>query len=673
MEPPCRFDDDDDAVAGCDRTNATTTTDGQRRSEDPPEVMLFELPDVRHPSSSRILPYSHSSHGRMARCGAVADDDGYVDEYEMEGLVATTARSSSPGAPLGGVGGGIIDRVVAMLGRWIPTNGPLGAFRIGSLDGSSSRSADAYYGAAPLLLSRRCRSDLGSLCSLGWEPHNRARTAISLLFASLLCTIILAEYDVAAWHRSIFGRDANKGAMGDPSLVGLTEGQRQYLLKSLYGSYNFYDGSAEDRPTTNYMTEENAGNPYLDLAESKFPLESWQADAVYANHFLDAAEKLVKRGMEAIFATYHGLGLSDVRVVTNDDDDEDGGGGGGERVEYVRDDPDQRSSRRSSMFHVAEVDLDVVASLDELRSAAPSWENKGGWTTERSLDGLERRLMHAVMTRSELYNGNFTVVFAGSWQSLGYGGNHAWQSAAGVFETLLKGLFQRLGLNLVVRAIGLPPPTHLSAEERTELDDGGKSTFVHALGWSSIYGSDVDMVVWDDYGADEDEGSDRALDELSAQMFDLFARQALLSGTTTLPFIWGGDFDVLRNLHNHADADVGQLGTALAGVPETTSEIAASDLPWASWYLNCPRDMKDTCQEDDHQFESRCWIDRSDVSPPTPQLDRIPVIPSAIGWRMQKLKGYTLAYVLLTATLNALFEFSEITISAGFPLPDEHW
>jgi hypothetical protein len=654
MEPPSstaggRFGDDG-VAAGIDDQKMSSA---RGRPADPPEV-VFELSNVR--SSSR--PPSSSSSGRTARGGegGGTDDDDYVDEYEMEGLIATVSgprlpsRSSLLNAP---GGGGVIGRIAAMLGRLVLSKPGISQI---SLNGSQP-AADG--------IARHC-SALAALCSLAWEPRNRARSAISLLFVSLLCMVVLTENDVAAWHRSIFGRNIGKETRGDPSLVGLTDDQRQSLLKSLYGSYNFYDGSAEDRPNVNYMTEENAGNPYLDLAEQKFPLESWQADAVYANHFLDAAEKLVKRGMEAIFATYHGLGLSDVRVTTDEHS-------GGERVDYVREDSDQRSSRRSKMFHVQEVDLDAVTSLDDLRSAAPSWERKGGWTTERSFNGLERRLIHAMMTRTEFYNGNFTVVFTGSWQSMGYGGNHGWQSMAGVFETLLKGLFEKLGLNLVVRAIGLPPLSHLSAEEQTELIGGGKSTLVHTLGWSSIYGSDVDMVVWDDYGDVDDGGSVRALDVLSAQMFDLFARQALLSGKTSLPFIWGGDFDVLRNLHNHADADVGQLGIALAGVPETTSEIAATDLPWASWFLNCPKDLKSMCEKDDYQFESRCWIERSDVSPPTPQLGQIPIIQSAIGWRMQKLKGFTLAYVLLTACLDALFEFSEITISTGFPLPDEHW
>mmetsp|Transcript_24184 Transcript_24184/g.51823 ORF Transcript_24184/g.51823 Transcript_24184/m.51823 type:complete len:436 (+) Transcript_24184:252-1559(+) len=258
---------------------------------------------------------------------------------------------------------------------------------------------------------------------------------------------------------------------------------------------------------------------------------------------------------------------------------------------------------------------------------------------------------------------------------MGYGGNHAWQSMAGVFEILLKGIFDKMGLNLVVRAIGLPPLNGLSTEDLAALLNGGRSTLIHTLGWSSIYGSDVDMVVWDDYAAidDGDGSSTYHLDELSTQLFDLFARQALLSGTTSLPSIWGGDFDVLRNLHEHADVDVGQLGNGLLGVPETTNKKTAYNLPWAARYINCSKVMQDTCQKEEYHFESKCWIDRSDVVPPTPQLDHIPVIASAIGWRMQQLKGFTLAYNFLLAALDALNKWSEITISEGFPLADEHW
>ena len=71
-------------------------------------------------------------------------------------------------------------------------------------------------------------------------------------------------------------------------------------------------------------------NTSLDLLEDKFPMESWQSVTMYTNHFLNADEKLFKRGQEAISATYHGLGWLDVRVTMDE--------GSRERVYYVRED-----------------------------------------------------------------------------------------------------------------------------------------------------------------------------------------------------------------------------------------------------------------------------------------------------------------------------------------------
>lgn len=44
-----------------------------------------------------------------------------------------------------------------------------------------------------------------------------------------------------------------------------------------------------------------------------------------------------------------------------------------------------------------EIDLVAVTSVELLRSAAPLWERKGGWTTEQSYNSLERRLIYAMM------------------------------------------------------------------------------------------------------------------------------------------------------------------------------------------------------------------------------------------------------------------------------------
>jgi len=568
-------------------------------------------------------------------------DDTYLDQFELEGLVSPTTKIGTKRSVLPSYSSHPLSPR-----RIIPTNNDIYQF-----------------------IHKHCSSIL-TLCSVAWQPKYRSKSTIALLFIAFSCMIIFTENDVSAWHKSFFSKSYTRRNGGSSSssnndpLAKLSTNQRTTLLKQIYGSWTFFDGGAEDRPTTPYMTVENS-NIYLDLPEDKFPLESWQADAVYANHFLDAAEKLCKRGQQAIFTTYHGYGLSNVHTVKDNNEEEEE-----DSVEYIMEDVDKRSSLRRQMFHIEEIDLDIITTSKELYEKVPKWDKMGGWTTQRSFDGLERRIKHAIMTES-----NFTVVVTGNWQSMGYGGSHAFQSMGGVFETLLKGMFDKLGINLVVRSIGLPPLGDISLDEQMELLEGGRSTLLYTLGWSSIYGSDVDMVVWDDYSPIHDDGgeSSHELDELSKQLFDLFARQALLSGATNVPFLWGGDFEVLRNLHNHADVDVGQLGNGLAGVPESSSQKIISDLPWAAQYLNCPTNMQKECEKEEHQFESKCWIDRSDITPPTPQLDHIPILPTAIGWRMQQLKGYTLAYVLITATLDALLEFSEVTISQGFPLADEHW
>lgn len=46
---------------------------------------------------------------------------------------------------------------------------------------------------------------------------------------------------------------------------------------------------------------------------------------------------------------------------------------------------------------------------------------------------------------------------------------------------------------------------------------------------------------------------------------------------------------------------------------------------------------------------------------------------SAIGWRMHQIKGYTLAYNLLTALSDELNTWSEKTIYEGHPFAGENW
>lgn len=590
------------------------------QSSDPPEEDDYD--DFDQPDNSYAYANNRNSYYSTQRQSVLNGADNHLDEAELEGLVMTHNMTTS--------------RV-----------------------GSKSKSALAPYLYYTKQVRQKCAPIIAAW-TLAWTPRHRSRTCIALLFIVFLSSVILTSDEENAWHNSLLSHTSNKATFVyknskcDP-FASLNSNQRHYILKSIYGFWGFFDGGADDRPKEAYMTVENAGNPFLDLAESKFPEESWQADAVYANHFQDAGAKLVVRAKEAIFATYHGYGLKNVQATDEADD----------TVTWELEDIDKRLQDRINMFIVnQEVDLGLITSEKALDEFATSWREKGGWTTTRSWDGLKRRLLHALMTNSQ-----FTVVVTGSWQSMGYGGNNAYQSMAATMENFLGPLFDKLNMQLVVRAIGLPPMKGLSSHEQNELVIGGRSTLIHTLGWSSIYGPDVDMVVWDDYNMEEGHSSD----ETAKALFDLFARQALLSGDTTLPFLWGGDFEVLRNLHENADVDVGQLGNAMSGVPETVSENAASSLEWAAQYLKCSSKAKRYCDGEAYKFDSHCWVDHGDNTPPTPQLDHIPVLPTAIGWRMHQIKGYTLSYSLLAALDDAIDLWAEKTIFEGHPLAGENW
>lgn len=594
---------------------------------DPPEEDFdnFEpevYDDFDRPYSSNYDNNSRNGYYSTQRKIALNDaDDNHLDEAELEGLVMTNNTTTS--------------RV-----------------------GSKSKTAAPLYLHYTKQLRQKCAPVI-ALLSLAWTPRYRTTSCIALLFIAFISSVILTSDEENAWHNSLLSHTSSKSTFVykntkyDP-FASVNSNQRHYILKSIYGFWGFFDGGADDRPKEPYMTVENAGNPFLDLTESKFPEESWQADAVYANHFQDAGAKLVVRAKEAIYATYHGYGLKNVQATDEADD----------TVTWELENIDERLQERINMFMVSqEVDLGSITSAEALDEIAPSWKEKGGWTTSRSWDGLKRRLLHALMTNSP-----FTVVVTGSWQSMGYGGNHGHQSMAATMESLLGPLFDKLNVQLVVRAIGLPPLTGLNSQEENDLMVGGRSTLIHSLGWSSIYGSDVDMVVWDDYNLENGQS-----DETAKALFDLFARQALLAGDTSLPFLWGGDFDVLRNLHESADVDVGQLGNAMAGVDETDSESAVSSLEWAAQYLKCSSKTQRYCDGESYKFDSHCWVDHGGNAPPTPQLDHIPVLPTAIGWRMHQIKGYTLSYNILAALDDAIDFWAEKTIFEGHPLADENW
>ena len=191
---------------------------------------------------------------------------------------------------------------------------------------------------------------------------------------------------------------------------------------------------------------------------------------------------------------------------------------------------------------------------------------------------------------------------------------------------------------------------------------GGLGTIQHALGFRDIYGSDIDIIIWDS-----------GMTENAKHIQSLFVRQALLS-PGKIPIIWGPDADVLAEIHKATGADVGALGRGLSGIPTITSKDHAESLPYALRYMKCTREAQDVCTEEP-RFCATCWIPRDDIdtsswppihSHPGSQVSWHP------GWRFHQLRGNVLAFTVLDALQSAVQRWSD-GVMGGPPLDDEEW
>lgn len=285
----------------------------------------------------------------------------------------------------------------------------------------------------------------------------------------------------------------------------------------------------------------------------------------YVNHFLDAASNLLYRAVQAIYTEY---GLVDPNLVKTEE----------EKVKLEK------------MFHLQMVDLENGEVPPDAKQ-----NHKGGWTTKKSFEGLVRRLLHAMMTGD-----TFTVVMAGHSSAAGHG-NHFKQSYMMAFHHMMKPIFDRLGVTLITRNIAY----------------GGLGTLQSGLGAQSIFGDDIDMIIWDS-----------GMTEKEKRAIDLLYRQTIL-GSKRVPFLWGDNVEVLKMLHHEIGADVGQFGSGMSGVIETIDENQVKDLPWAIQFLKCEEQSKALCQNNENRYRTQCWIDRDDVVPSTKQ-DK--VVSGRAGW-----------------------------------------
>jgi hypothetical protein len=264
----------------------------------------------------------------------------------------------------------------------------------------------------------------------------------------------------------------------------IDEEVRKEGLIEQWGKWHFWDGDPDSRPTEDYM----AKYPNRDCPGDELPDSSWQVDAVYVNHMLDSAGELVSRVKEAIYTEY--------------------GWGPRETLDH------NGLKARMSMFHLSVIDLDDDSVSEPLDSI-----EKGGWIAKKSFKSLSRRILHAMMTGD-----TFTVVVGGDQSAAGHG-NHFVQSYMMQFHRVLEPVLARVGVKLITRNC---------AQE-------GIGTFQHALGSGSLYGDEIDMIVWDS-----------SMTETDKKSIGIFYRQALLAGKRA-PVLWGGPFDLLKEFYKNVD------------------------------------------------------------------------------------------------------------------------
>jgi hypothetical protein len=383
----------------------------------------------------------------------------------------------------------------------------------------------------------------------------------------------------------------------------MTEQAKEAMMEQ-WGEWTLVDD--KERPTTDYY----ARYPNRDIPRSAFPPNAWQTDTEYLAKFLPEAIGLVERTQEAILAEY---GKTEGTF-----------------------------EERAEMFEIEMFDKGSLEKTGGAVISRPEWRkdttgDRGGWSTYKSMDGLKRRLLHAVMTED-----SFIFAMGGHSAAAGHG-NLFYQSYTTQVQWILEAVFARLGVR----------------HQAKNFANGGLGTMQHGLAASSVYGPAIDMLMWDS-----------GMTEKEAHALEVFARQAIIGGVK-VPVIWGLLSDQAKDLSLYVDADVGVAGRGTFGVAkaETIEELEA--LPWAAKYLKCGGDIEQICK--DNKYLGHCWDDQSHpgVEPPTKQQD---VPGGRAGWhpgnRTHQLQGRVLAFTILQSLKEALKEWNE---AENYAIADDKW
>lgn len=356
-------------------------------------------------------------------------------------------------------------------------------------------------------------------------------------------------------------------------------------VREEWGAWGFQDPNKNGRQAPSFE-----GVPYKDLQRDQFPASSWQADEHYNAEFLKEAKALVKRMQHGIYAEY-GWPLKD--GMTQEELEEHSN----LWKIHVDDDPEFGNYKQG------------IAVLSKV-----------------AMDGLVRKLLHAMMTHDEFY-----AVLGGHSAAAGHG-NDFQQNRIMTFHRIMEPVFDKLGMRLVSRNMGM----------------GGVGTLQFSLAGGDLYG-EADILEWDS-GMTE-----------KGPPVDLFNKQAILSGER-VPLIITSQHDDIKEETNGL-AYMGKYIEDKSIFPQTTLENE-NEIPYAAqWY-----------DEQHTKYNAICWEPRSDFEPPTNQKDSP---GSQVGWhpgnRHHTWQGRKLALVVLHALSIALDTWETAIEEKGVPLEESYW
>jgi hypothetical protein len=159
---------------------------------------------------------------------------------------------------------------------------------------------------------------------------------------------------------------------------------------------------------------------------------------------------------------------------------------------------------------------------------------------------------------------------------------------------------------------------------------------------------------------------------LSGAHVDIFLRQGLIGGNR-VPVVWGGNFNLLKMLHEEADADIGEFGWGTDALLEATTKEEFDALPYAQKGMKCDEAVQSLCDAES-RFCAKCWIDRDDgIKPEKAQINNPKgQVKWHPGWRMHQLMGRNMAMGVLSALQAAINKWNE-NVMGGPPLADEYW